>query len=130
VLLPWPCHDTLEQYRAYLQGHPAEYDRLLNDFLIKVTGFFRDLQLFDYLRTVVLPTLVEDGCRHGKTLRLWSAGCATGEEAYSLALLVAEALGADLEARNVRIVATDLDREAVDFAPGRLPRRGPGGRAP
>ncbi|MGH2346619.1 MAG: CheR family methyltransferase, partial [Chloroflexota bacterium] len=107
---------SLEEYRAYLADHIEECDRLINAFLIKVTGFFRDRDLFVYLREQVLPELIERGRANGNELRFWSAGCATGEEAYSLALLVADALGADLEAWTVRIFATDLDAEAVDFA--------------
>lgn len=107
---------SLAAYRDYLQDHPEEYDRLVNAFLIKVTAFFRDADLFTYLRTVVVPSLVEEGRMREKTLRLWSAGCATGEEAYSLALLIAEALGDEVDEWTVRIFATDLDGAAVDFA--------------
>jgi two-component system, chemotaxis family, CheB/CheR fusion protein len=107
---------SLEAYRAYLAGHPDEYERLINAFLIKVTEFFRDPALFAHLRTVVLPALVAEGRERGQELRLWSAGSATGEEAYSLALLVAEALGDELDDWTVRIFATDLDGAAVDFA--------------
>ncbi len=113
---------SLAEYRRCLQAHPEEYDRLINAFLIKVTEFFRDRELFVYLREHVLPELIERGRAHGNELRFWSAGCATGEEAYSLALLVADALGTELEAWTVRIFATDLDGEAVDFARrGRFP---------
>ncbi|HWE61870.1 MAG TPA: CheR family methyltransferase, partial [Chloroflexota bacterium] len=107
---------SLADYRAYLEQNPEEYDRLVNAFLIKVTEFFRDADLFTTLREEVLPELIERGRTHGNTLRLWSAGCATGEEAYSLAILVAEALRDELDSWIVRIFATDLDKQAVDFA--------------
>jgi len=107
---------SLEEYRLYLETHSEEYDCLVNAFLIKVTEFFRDADLFDHLRAVVIPTLIAEGRERDKTLRLWSAGCATGEEAYSLALLVAEALGEEIAGWTVRIFATDLDGAAVDFA--------------
>ncbi len=107
---------TLREYRGYLDQHPEEFDRLVNSFLIKVTGFFRDPDLFSYLRDVVIPDLIAFGRTRSRELRLWSAGCATGEEAYSLALLAASALGDELESWNVRIFATDLDTEAIEFA--------------
>jgi len=107
---------SLEDYRAYMRGHPEESARLVNSFLIKVTAFFRDPALFGHLRNVVVPALVEEGRKRDRVLRLWSAGCATGEEAYSLALLIAEALGDELARWTIRIFATDLDRDAVAFA--------------
>lgn len=81
-----------------------------------MTEFFRDPALFDYLRTEILPLIIEDADRREGAIRLWSAGCATGEEAYSLAILVAEALGDRLHNYNVRIFATDLDADAIEFA--------------
>jgi len=107
---------SLAGYRAYLERNPKEYDRLINNFLIKVTTFFRDPDLFAYLRDEALPGLLADARRRGDELRLWSAGCATGEEAYSLAILVAELFGDELERVAVRIFATDLDGAAVAFA--------------
>ena len=88
----------------------------MSSFLIKVTGFFRDPDLYRAIRERVLPELLADARARGHELRLWSAGCATGEEAYSLAILVAEALGDELERFAVRVFATDLDAEAVAFA--------------
>jgi two-component system CheB/CheR fusion protein len=107
---------NLEEYRLYLEQHPHEVDRLINAFLINVTEFFRDADVFADLREHVLPEVLAWGRAHDRTLRVWSAGCATGEEAYSLAILVADALGDELDAWAVRIFATDLDKEAVDFA--------------
>jgi two-component system, chemotaxis family, CheB/CheR fusion protein len=107
---------TLADYAAYLESDPEEYARLVNSLLIKVTEFFRDPKLFEYLREHVLPELVAEARRERRELRLWSAGCSTGEEAYSLAIAVAEALGEDLARPEVRIFATDIDREAIAFA--------------
>lgn len=107
---------TLEEYVRYVRRHPEEYDRLANSFLIKVTDFFRDADLFSFLRDQVLPTLLDDARSRGNELRLWSAGCATGEEAYSLAILVSELLGKDQDNFSVRVFATDLDGDAVAFA--------------
>jgi two-component system CheB/CheR fusion protein len=107
---------TLEEYRDHLQAHPEEVGELVMALLIKVTEFFRDPEAFDYLRREVLPALLERGRERGRSLRLWSAGCATGEEAYSLALLMADMLGAELPEWNLRIFATDLDGAAITFA--------------
>lgn len=109
---------TLPDYLRYLARHPEEYSRLIASFLIHVTEFFRDPKLFAALRDKVLPEIIADKRTEtmGNELRIWSAGCATGEEAYSLAILVAEALGEQLTQFTVHIFATDLDEEAVAFA--------------
>src|SRR4051794_24144193 len=74
----------LRQYSRYLQSHPEEYGRLTSSFLISVTEFFRDPDLFEHLRSEILPRLIDDARKRDHELRLWSAGCATGEEAYTL----------------------------------------------
>jgi two-component system CheB/CheR fusion protein len=108
--------DSIEEYGAYLRRHPEEYERLVGSFLIKVTDFFRDEELFDHLRRRILPDLIDEARSRGNELRLWSAGCATGEEAYSLAILLADILGTELEELSVRIFATDIDPHAVTYA--------------
>jgi two-component system CheB/CheR fusion protein len=108
--------ERLTDYLRYLQSHNEEYQRLVSSFLIKVTEFFRDAELFDYLRDHVLPELIVDAAGRDNELRLWSAGCATGEEAYSLAILISDLLGNEIDRYNVRIFATDLDNDAVIFA--------------
>jgi two-component system CheB/CheR fusion protein len=107
---------SLAEYLRYLNTHPDAYQRLVSSFLIKVTGFFRDPPLFRYLQETILPELIKDARETQAELRLWSAGCATGEEAYSLAILLAELLGDDVERLPIRIFATDLDVNAIDFA--------------
>ncbi len=107
---------SLSEYLVYLANHPEEYQQLLSSFLIKVTEFFRDLPLFDALRDVILPKIIEHARETGTAIRCWSAGCATGEEAYSLAILFAEVLGSDIDQVPVRIFATDLDADAIAFA--------------
>jgi two-component system, chemotaxis family, CheB/CheR fusion protein len=106
----------LEDYQRYLKRHPEEYQRLVSSFLIKVTEFFRDPEFFQALRERVLPDLITEARIRDQQLRLWSAGCATGEEAYSLAILVAEALGPELSEFTIRLFATDLDEQAAAFA--------------
>jgi two-component system CheB/CheR fusion protein len=106
----------LHDYIAYLRAHPDEYARLISSLLIRATAFFRDPEVFDYLRDQVLPALMTQARLRGNVLRRWSAGCATGEEAYSLAILLCEALGTELDRFSVRLFATDLDNEALTFA--------------
>ncbi len=106
---------TLPDYRRYMERHPEELQRLVASFLIKVTEFFRDPELFTYLRDQVLPGLISEARERGE-LRIWSAGCATGEEAYSLAMLVSDLLAGDAEELPVRIFATDVASDAVEFA--------------
>lgn len=108
--------NTLPDYMRYLNAHPEAYHRLVSSFLIKVTGFFRDPALYKYLREQVLPEVVTHARSTRSELRLWSAGCATGEEAYSLAILLTELLGEDVDELDIRIFATDLDADSVAFA--------------
>ncbi|MCA1728484.1 MAG: PAS domain-containing protein [Actinobacteria bacterium] len=106
----------LDGYIRYLEDHPEEYQQLVTSFLIKVTEFFRDVELFDFLRDELVPELIDKARTQNNQLRIWSAGCATGEEPYSLAILLSEILEGESEHFNVRIFATDLDEEAVNFA--------------
>jgi PAS domain S-box-containing protein len=107
---------NLRDYRKYLDEHPEEAAELVMSFLIKVTEFFRDAQAFAFLKKNILPQIIEKARQEDKTLRIWSAGCATGEEPYSLAILIADLLGAELSRWNIKIFATDLDEGAINFA--------------
>lgn len=107
---------TLPDYMRYLNANPDAYQRLVGSFLIKVTGFFRDAQLFEYLREQAMPEVVAHARESSSELRVWSAGCATGEEPYSIAILLAELLGDDLDDMHIRIFATDLDADSIVFA--------------
>ncbi|MDQ3410548.1 MAG: ATP-binding protein [Chloroflexota bacterium] len=106
---------TLNDYRRQVEQHPDELQRLVASFLIKVTEFFRDPELFAHLRDETLPKLIAEARQRGE-LRLWSAGCATGEEAYTLAMLVTDLLDDEDDPIPVRIFATDVALDAVDFA--------------
>ena len=108
--------ETLKDYLRHLTSHPEAYQRLISTFLIKVTEFFRDPALFAQLSDRILPEIIEHARHDRGELRLWSAGCATGEEAYSLAIALAELLGDEVETMPVRIFATDLDADAIAFA--------------
>ncbi|MGH9409477.1 MAG: CheR family methyltransferase [Vicinamibacterales bacterium] len=101
-----------DAYLDYLEVHPDEFAALFNTILINVTSFFRDPDVWDALRTEVLPAIVEgDG-----PIRVWSAGAASGQEPYSVAMLLAEALGLDAFRERVKIYATDADEEALGEA--------------
>lgn len=107
---------NLRDYLDYVRAHPDEVQELVKAFLIKVTGFFRDPEAFDFLKRTVLPELIDRVRENGRILRIWSAGCATGEEAYSMALLIADLLGPDFPEWSVKIFATDLAADAISFA--------------
>ncbi len=106
---------TYDEYIDYLELHGEEYAALFNAILINVTGFFRDGATWEYLATDVLPTLIE-ARPPGAPIRVWSAGCATGEEAYSLAMVLARVLGDEQFIDRVKIYATDIDEEALEQA--------------
>jgi len=102
-------------YLDFLQVDPEEFTRLFNTILINVTSFFRDPPNWEVLRDSVIPRLVGSAGRAG-AIRVWSAGCASGEEAYSIAMLLAEAIGPDAFRERVKIYATDVDEEALNQA--------------
>ena len=103
------------EYLDYLQVHPEEFTALFNTILINVTGFFRDAEAWEHLRTEVLPTVLAQKDVDAP-VRVWSAGCASGEEAYSLAIMMVETLGPDQFSRRVKIYATDVDEEGLTQA--------------
>lgn len=102
------------EYLDRLRQDPAETDALLSALTIKVSCFFRNPLVFEMLREVALPDIVE-GCRGG-TLRIWSAGCARGEEPYSLAIAVRDLAAKEEGIRSVFILGTDIDEKALDTA--------------
>lgn len=102
------------EYEAFVREHPAELYRLYQDLLISVTGFFRDGSAFEKL-SQTLRHIVEQKSP-GDEIRVWVAGCATGEEAYSIAMLLHESLGSDIYDYNVQIFATDIDIPALTIA--------------
>ncbi|CAM5781720.1 protein-glutamate O-methyltransferase OS=Rhizobacter sp. Root404 OX=1736528 GN=ASC76_08015 PE=4 SV=1 [Rhizobacter fulvus] len=108
---------TLDDYSRLLRENKPEAELLFKELLIGVTSFFRDPRVWDHLRDVVLPEFLR-GRSDNKPLRLWVPGCSTGEEAYTLAMVLTEALQApDAPApREFRIFATDIDSDAIDRA--------------
>jgi two-component system CheB/CheR fusion protein len=107
--------ETVEAYVKYLQQVPAEVQSLFNDLLIGVTNFFRDPEAFLALETLVIPKLFE-GKSAGDSVRVWCTGCSTGEEAYSIAILLQERLDMLKANIKVQLFATDIDRRAIAVA--------------
>jgi two-component system CheB/CheR fusion protein len=103
--------EDYEEYLDHLIVHPDEFTQLFNTILINVTGFFRDPDAWGYLRDDLLPDMLRR--REGQPIRIWSAGCASGEEAYTLAMVLAEHLGVEEFRERVKIYATDVDEEAL-----------------
>jgi two-component system CheB/CheR fusion protein len=104
--------ETFGAYQTHLEAHPEEFAQLVDTLLINVTAFFRDDLPWEYLRTDIVPRLL---AAKGEVdpVRVWCAGCATGEEAYTLAMVLCEALGVDTFRERVKIYATDLDDDAL-----------------
>ena len=107
--------DDLQAYVDYLEVHPDEFNLLFDTILINVTSFFRDPEAWTYMAEKILPTIAPTAAQ-GDELRLWSIGCASGEEAYTLAMLLCEELGEDAFKQSVKLFATDLDDDALDRA--------------
>nr|AAA98755.1 methyltransferase [Pseudomonas fluorescens] len=106
----------LAAYHDYLQMHPEETKALLGDMLIGVTNFFRDREAFEALERNVIPALVkslQDSQPHREDVRIWSAGCSTGEEAYSLAIVASEQMALEACNAKLQVFATDIDDRAI-----------------
>ena len=104
--------ENFGDYLDYLQVHPDEFEHLFNTILINVTSFFRDKPAWDYLSSVILPRILQNKGPM-EPIRIWSAGCASGEEAYSLAMVFAEFLGQESFHERVKIYASDMDNDAL-----------------
>jgi two-component system CheB/CheR fusion protein len=107
--------EELDNYLKYLLCTTTEIDALFYDILIGVTNFFRDTEAFKDLEKQIIPNLFV-GRKPSSVIRVWSAGCSTGEEAYSLAILLAERMEALKQAYTVQIFATDIDSRAITIA--------------
>ena len=102
-------------YVALIEGDPTEAATLYQDFLIRVTGFFRDPESFEGLAQRVFPSLCE-GRSPKEPIRVWVPGCATGEEAYSIAIALVEYLGERLSPESIQIFGTDVSEAAIEKA--------------
>lgn len=107
--------EKLEDYVRYLQDHPAEVTALYQDVLITVTSFFRDPEAFEALKTEVFPVIAKDR-RPDTPIRIWVAGCSTGEEAYSIAICLLEFFSSQAINIPIQIFATDVNEVAIEKA--------------
>ena len=107
--------DAVDSYVKYLQQTPTEVEALFRDLLIGVTHFFRDPEAFQALEDKAIPKLFDDKSAGG-TVRVWCAGCSTGEEAYSIAILLQERLEALKQSYTLQVFATDIDSRAIATA--------------
>ncbi|BAZ69977.1 MCP methyltransferase, CheR-type with PAS/PAC sensor [Fischerella sp. NIES-4106] len=107
--------EDYNEYLDYLEVHPDEFVELFNTILINVTGFFRDAETWEYIASEIIPRIISN--KHpSQPIRVWSAGCASGEETYTLAMLLAEAVGMEQYIARVKVFATDVDAEALEYA--------------
>ena len=102
-------------YGEYLKANPEEFTPLFNTIEVNFTSFFRDAQAWDYVIAQIIPQIIADKSSD-EQIRVWSAGCASGEETYTLASVLAEALGVEQFRSRVKIYATDIDEEALNQA--------------
>ncbi|MDJ0718899.1 MAG: CheR family methyltransferase [Prochloraceae cyanobacterium] len=107
--------ENFSDYLDYLEVHPEEYLPLFNTILINVTAFFRDKKAWNYLERQTIPHILREKSENSP-IRIWSAGCASGEEAYTLAMILAKTLGVEKFRDLVKIYATDIDEEALTEA--------------
>ena len=108
---------SYRDYAGILDAHPEEYNKLFDDLTINVSRFFRNPLTFELIYKVVLPDMIEYKQRSmDNMIRIWSAGCANGEEPYSIAILLIELLGEKWKNYNITIFATDIDTVALDNA--------------
>ncbi|MBF0328784.1 MAG: PAS domain-containing protein [Nitrospirae bacterium] len=107
--------NRIEDYVVHLAQSPSEARILYKDLLIGVTKFFRDEDAFQIIAQKVIPNIFE-GRNSNSPIRVWSVGCSTGEEAYSLAIMLKEYMDASNKRFDVKVFATDLDKDAVEYA--------------
>ncbi|MCC7206463.1 MAG: PAS domain S-box protein [Anaerolineae bacterium] len=103
--------ETYTDYLDYLEVHPDEFGHLFDAILINVTNFFRDSIPWEYLSSEIIPQII--AAKKDDTIRIWDAGCASGEEAFTIAILMAEALGPEKFRDRVKIYASDVDEGAL-----------------
>lgn len=105
--------DNYNDYLDYLQVHPGELNELFDSLLLNVTTFFRDAEAWEVLNQEIIPKII-NAKPSNQSIRVWSAGCASGEEAYTIAIVLAEVLGTEAFKNRVKIYATDLDEDALN----------------
>ena len=103
--------ETYEKYMELLDLLPSEHQRLFDDLTIKVTSFFRDIYPFYIIRNKIIPDIINNN-----EIRIWCAGCATGEEPYSIGMLLSDVLKDDILKFNIKIFGTDINESALESA--------------
>ncbi len=106
--------ESFPDYRLLLEATPTEFGHLFDTILINVTAFFRDPSVWEYIRQEIVPRVIE-ARGSADPIRIWTTGCSTGEEAYSVAMVFADALGDDDFKQRVKIYATDVDDGALQI---------------
>ena len=107
--------DDVGEYARFLEKHPKETEELCQDLLIPVTSFFRDLEAFEALKHKVFPAILKDKSSK-ESIRIWAPGCSTGEETYSLAILLLEFLGDRMSAYHIQLFGTDANERGIEKA--------------
>ncbi|WP_414620169.1 CheR family methyltransferase [Calothrix sp. CCY 0018] len=107
--------ENYTNYLDYLEVHPKEFVELFNTILINVTSFFREPKAWEYITSEIIPQIINKET-FDQPIRIWSAGCASGEETYTIAILLAESLGMEKYSQLVKVFATDVDMEALSHA--------------
>lgn len=109
--------NTYQEYLQYLQHNPLEMELLLKALTVNVTEFFRDKTTWNILANHIIPNIIEKKIKKDlRHIRIWSAGCSSGEETYSLAMLFHEILGTRLKEFTLRIYGTDIDKNCLEQA--------------
>ncbi len=108
---------NLEEYLEFLESDPEEMDFLVDKITINVTELFRDPRVFDALRTKVLPEILDlKRYSGGGELRIWSCACATGQEAYSILIILKDILGRSYDPDRIKLLGTDIDESSIEAA--------------
>lgn len=102
-------------YKDYLEEHPEEVTHVFNTLEVSVTGFFRDKADWDYLSSAIVPEIIASKLSNER-IRVWSAGCAFGQETYTLAMILSESVGLEQFRKRVRIYGTDISEKALNHA--------------
>ncbi|MEE4355678.1 MAG: chemotaxis protein CheB [Desulfococcaceae bacterium] len=103
---------NLGEYLQYTKDYPEEVDALYRDLLIGVTRFYRDKDEFNYLREKIIPVIFEN-CRKDKMIRAWVVGCSSGEEAFTIAILLYDYMVSQKKYYEIKVFATDIDKDAI-----------------
>ena len=107
--------DHVGEYAKFIEKHPKETEQLCQDLLIPVTSFFRDLEAFEALKSKVFPAILKDKSSK-ESIRIWAPGCSTGEETYSLAILLLEFLGDKMPSYQIQVFGTDANERGIEKA--------------